>query len=86
MLITLFEALANVRFCHSPTYLAATGITNKSSTANEAALTELGQNASELSLALEKEKEASDLFLESKDRKLPYTPCSREAGSRCCAA
>lgn len=50
-------------------YFAAVGIANKVSIPNEPALTELGQNVSELSQALEKEKEASALFLGSKGRK-----------------
>lgn len=50
-------------------YLAAAGISNRGSAANEAALTELGRNASELRHAIEKEKEASSLFLDSKGKR-----------------
>lgn len=50
-------------------YFAAVGIANKSAAPHEAALAELGQTVSELRQALEKEKDASGLFLESKGAK-----------------
>lgn len=50
-------------------YFAAVGIADKISTANEAALTELAHNLTELRQALEKEKEASGLFLGNKGAK-----------------
>lgn len=50
-------------------YFAAVGIADKINTANEAALTELAHNLTELRQVLEKEKEASGLFLGNKGAK-----------------